>query len=729
MDRSYKKRIYKDIKSRYSKFVYRNRRKIVNAFKEQYYNKFYELDYIDKNWKNKDSLDCFLIVATTYSKLTKELIAHKFNFDKDLFNKLLNKYGEYLLTNNTYTILVIEGEIQSEFYNSINKEFCNYAKKYPKEFEFLINNYEKYELAINQLQTKNIELESILKNIFKLQILKEIKTWNELSGNECEYLLNININEVNNVKNTYDLINKCGSGFGTNGRFSYHDIYKFLLLNPNNKTIEFLSEVFKERIENANLDRYFRDATDMEQIINLINYFINNNHSINNLKRYIEVLIFKFGGANFIDFKIDELPESDVDSYPENIREYLKFYRELKNINDTEQIKQYLERIKDFKILTYDQMCEFLLINYNKNLNRILLNPEKLESNENCQVRYQPVDYIENGMKVIKYVKIITIKSIPFTSLSTSIDIKSRNACLTDKQFEFNTALVDNPNLWLSKPKSGTNFISMSANKNNFFKTFGNKGQILAGFCNIKNKQIKRAFDGDAGTNMYAGTTISGVASDLESIDKITRRSSKSPFGSNKDYNEVISDREGVVPDYFFAATEENNARISLATNKRTLKWAAYFDKPIIEIDCESYYKEGINTFYENLKTIHNNPQVPTLEELKKLEILKVEAETFYHGYFIDYYDMIMAAIDMSNREWNLENIKGLEAVINEFNERDLLYEVDDSSLLEEQRALKEKERKETIKRLANILNIKRVEINNMNNTNEDNIDNGYNKK
>ncbi len=40
MDRRNKKYIYKDIQARYSKLMYKNRRKILKIFKEQYYNEF-----------------------------------------------------------------------------------------------------------------------------------------------------------------------------------------------------------------------------------------------------------------------------------------------------------------------------------------------------------------------------------------------------------------------------------------------------------------------------------------------------------------------------------------------------------------------------------------------------------------------------------------------------------------------------------------------------------------
>ncbi len=647
---------------------------------------------------------------------------------------LLDRYGEYLLINNTHKILIIEYDSDFYKFDNFDKEFCKYAKKYPEEFEFLLNNYNFYIYSIQKLKEKNIESEFILKNINKLKILKDLKEFDNLTDAECKKLLNFDIEKIINIKSVYNKIINCEKPV-SNGKFTWTDIKKFLLTNPTEDNINFLDNTFKEEIKYNNLNKYFRNITDMKQIKELIIYFINNNHSIQNLKQYIEVLVFKFGGGSFIDFKIDELSNDNLDnSYPANIRDYIKLYNELKNIDNIDTLMQYIEKLENFKILTYDELCEFLIVNYNKNLNKILLNPEKLESLKNVSVRYQPISYEENGQIINKNVKIITIRNIPFTSLSTSIGKKPRKACLTDEQYNFNNMLVDHPNLWLSNPSHGTNYISMSANKHNFFKTFGDRGQIIAGFCNIKDKQIKRAFNNDAGTNMDAGTAISSSASDLESIDKITKHSIPSSLGSHKNsksyYNEVISDREGIIPDYFFGATSINNARISLSTDKRNLKWAAYFDKPIIEIDCESYYKEAIKKFYDTLEEIRNNPLVPTLEDLKKLEVLKVEAETFYQGHFIDYYDMIISAIDMKDRIWNLENIKRLEEVIKAFNENLSLYDVNDSSLLREQKQLKEKERMAAIQRLTEIVKNKRVELNNIMTDSYTNIsDSEYSKK
>lgn len=657
------------------------------------------------------------------------------------FNEMIEKYGEKLLTNNTSIILCLEGLDNSTFYSDIDKGFIPFAKDYPKQFEKLINQYGHFRFIISKLKEKNIELETILKNLDKIEILENTTTFEGLNKDQCETLLKLGYEHIKLLISVYDRINS--SLFEnriSDDRVERTDLFKYLFTNPTKENIQFLENLFKQKITGGTVDNYFRKETDIKHLTNLAQFYLNSAASFHSIKAILKVLIFKLYGVGNIESRIKDLLQNPLHGeYPDYINDYLNLYKQLENCQNKEDLQKFLDATYNFKILSYDEIKEFLIVNYNRNLNKILLNPDKLYECENIHIRYEPFEYEENGVKITKNIKIITLKNMPFTSLTTSIDYKGRNACLSDDQYNFNSKLVDNPQLWLSKPKSGTNYISMSANTNKYFKTFGSTTQLVAGFSNMKDRQVKAAFTSDAGTNMQAGTTIGSIVTELNSIDNLTKRTTMPYFGiensfsTEHHYNEVISDRDGVIPDYFLSATEENNGRLPLTTDKRTLKWAAFFDKPIIEVDCSSYYNSAIEIFYKELTSISHNPCVPNMRDLKRLEILKAEAETFYRGRIIDYYDLVYRAISMQNREWNMENINRLNDIIkNTFDSEHshTMYESQEASLLLEQRQLKEQERKDTIARFKNIIKVKYQEIlNNMDLSNANINDNNPNFK
>lgn len=717
MTRNDKKNIYNDLKTNFSKSLYKCRKNILKVFDGDYWNNRILLKNVDEFLKNEEAKKTFLETYAKYPVLAQELLYMEFNFDNSTLTKIFEIYGEKLLTDNTYIILSLE---KSTDYNGIDKGFIPFAKDYPKQFEKLINQYGHFRFIISELKEKNIELETILKNLDKIEILKNTINFRELNKNQCETLLKLDYEHIKLLISVYDRISNSNLA-NKNDRITCTDLLKYLFINPTKENIQFFENLFTQKITGATFDDYFKKETDIKHLTHLAKFYLNSDASFYSIKAILKVLFFKLYGVSNIESQIKDLLQNPLHGeYPDYINDYLTLYNQLENCQNKEDLQKFLNAAHNFKILSYDEIKEFLIVNYNRNLNKILLNPDKLYECENIQIRYEPFEYEENGVKITKNIKIITIKNISFTSLTTSIDYKVKDACLSDEQYYFNSKLVDNPYLWVSKPKHGTNYISLSANTNKYFKTFGSTTQLVAGFSNMKDRQVKAAFASDAGTNMQAGTTIDPIVTELNSIDDLTKRTTMPYFGVEKSfaiehhYNEVISDRDGVIPDYFLSATEENNARVPLTTDERTLKWAAFFDKPVIEIDCSSYYNSAIKNFYKEFTAICHNPCVPSMQDLKRLEILKAEAETFYKGHIIDYYDLVYQAISMQNREWNMENINRLNDIIkNTFDSErsNEMYESQESSLLLEQRKLKEQERKETIARFKNIIKAKSQEI------------------
>lgn len=725
MNNGYKNNIYSELKNR-SETLYLYRKKILKLFKTNFYEKI-SIFNILSNF-DRTSVKIFLNEYDKYPQLAELLINNGYRFESKVIQKLLEKYGETLILNCPKYLLAFEnlsGKL-SDFVDNYNVRFINYAKTYPNEFNLFITNY-KYNCEIIKIFLDNdVSEELILQNFDKVikvkKFLCDLDRFKKIILNKTQYenILKSNVKDIDDMIKIYYKIEKRKEMTTSNSKELLHN---YLLKNYNLDNLNFLNEVFKDmEFEYSYAADYFKNTDDIIGITNFAKFLINNDKiSIDVKKSNLETLFFKCGVCSF-SFKEQIEDMINNKKIPEELTDYIKFYNQLSKCENDEDLNEFIEQVQKFKILKYEEISNIIIVNYNKNLNEKVLNPEKLHESESVEISYVPVQIELNNQIVTKNVKKIKIKNIPFTSVITSIDYKPRNTTLSDEQYNFNDRLVSNPSLWLSNPTHGTKYISMSANKDNYFYTFGDYGQILAGFSKFKDRQITNVFSGDAGTNMMAGTDPTATASNLVDIDSITIHGSGERFGTGATkahrYNEIVSKREGVVPDYFFtASTSKNNAKIPSSSHENTLKWAAYFDKPIIEIDCASYYKPAIETFYLELKRLHDNPLVPTLEELSKLQKLKLEAETFYDGLFIDLYELIMVVIDMDNRTYTQENILRIQNIFsNTFMQNYInpheFYKVRETLLDPKQREQIETERKEFVKKIYNDILLKSRELN-----------------
>lgn len=651
----------------------------------------------------------------------------QFDFNKTELERLIGFYGEDLLTNFTEDILKIDRRMFD--YQSFDlKKYIEYAKKDLNQFKKFISIYKSnvdIRKIISKLENK-VDLDLIFKRVDVIQKLQSIFSMDlKLTSEEYSKLLKLNeektlelLNCYNKISSVYDNISSSSLSTYLNGD---NNLLVYLLKNPLDDVMTFLSNTFNKISKKENavffLEDFFASNTDIDSMMKIIDNYMNMNINIQTIKELIQILIFKAGAAPSLtsNLVINKWLNNSNTEYSFEIKKYLDLYNKLEMLQTKEEIKNFLTHdLTNFNIIDSKRLKLEIVKIYNHRLREKLLNPENLTKNPNANVavRYIPFSYLDDEGKLqVRQIKVINIKRIPFATLMTMVGYKSEASSSSYESHEFSKKLVEHPEEWTTNPAFGTNYISMSLNTDRYYKIF-TEGVAL-GFCRLKDDQIRVTCCRDNETSLQPGATVSAQPDTYQTVEELTSRSGGLDPGDNANYNEIVSNRDGVIPDYIMTSTVPNNSRISLTSDINSLKWAAYYGKPIIEIDCESYYRSAVERLNLELEKTKNNPLVPTVEDLRKLQVLMYETETFHIGFpTIDNYTLIMTAIDMSNREWSVENIRRLDDIINNtFNKDEVYFHVGTEKRLNEKTNLIEENRLSIVNQLKKIVETKKKQI------------------
>lgn len=143
--------------------------------------------------------------------------------------------------------------------------------------------------------------------------------------------------------------------------------------------------------------------------------------------------------------------------------------------------------------------------------------------------------------------------------------------------------------------------------------------------------------------------------------------------------------------------------------DNNTLEWAAYYDIPIIELDCKSYYESALLDFKQSLQEIKKQTVIPSIQEILKLCEQKMMVDCFSKKTITDGYTLMMNIINLDNKVWDLENVLRLENILNLCfsDEKMIVNEIYNSSnYTEEQKSEIKKTRTKKIKELKEKVNL-----------------------
>ena len=236
--------------------------------------------------------------------------------------------------------------------------------------------------------------------------------------------------------------------------------------------------------------------------------------------------------------------------------------------------------------------------------------------------------------------------------------------------------LLNNPSLWVDNSVKGSDVLSCSLVSQNDLKLWGKDNSIVLGFSDLDNPYIYTISSGDSGTPME------GLGVDYSKKNKFAKKELVADLTNNVNskfnitqHNEVAFGRkingEKIKPSYLlsiknFSGEPDRNVPI----NDSTIKWAKFYNIPIVVVDGEKIKERATNELEElmlNLKS--GNISSALFYEI----ILRYRTIENVMGKPMNLEDIINAFLDISINNPSLNNIQEIENIINNYPILDML--------------------------------------------------------
>lgn len=517
--------------------------------------------YFYLNGTTSEIYEQFLELAETNKQMALQLVNDKITLSEQLFQnieKLSYPFSYDVLNENVINKLL---QFKSSHSLEIYYKLCDFYIKNPKE-----------------------EL---------LDIANEIK-------NNDFWSLNINelydIYSMNNIEKQNKLIY-----FINNKDINYYLVYKSVV-KEYDKEIDYVIKVLEDnKFSPEYIEIYLSPATNRESLAHAIK-----NNSTGNLTKDKTYKYFEY-----IDTKFEEIIQGKSNNYL-NVEElkkelFLKFtglssfeYHNLLELYEkfNYTIPQDLKVL--FDLLNKIEMCKDAdeLINILNNRQPTMSREHFLEMINNLKLAEQSysaglykdlrtgndIEYKEYNGKQIEYIK---FNGTEFNILCHRINA-SRNANGLPNRNIVDELLV-NPANFTDNQTLGSDYLACSLIYEGNLNTFSNgmTGDVLLAFSDLSENRILGTFGSDHGSETRGSgqdKSKGNVITDLHTLDEL-----KSKTFSDT-YNEVtISRKENGVkkkPDYMIVIKNgANNQNVGL--NENCLRYAAYYNIPILEIDVQ----------------------------------------------------------------------------------------------------------------------------------------------
>jgi len=663
--------IKKEAKHKYSKDIYKLFKKYIMK-KNSFENKESLFNYLNalEGYSKEELIDCFKLYQ-------EEPIAVPLLIENNIaLNQLeyyIKTFGRSIILNYPNVVVELNLEQQnikkllpyihnnSELLHKIrfNESFITDSRSNDVPGEYIANNFDKY----IEILKDNPE--------FTSSEIKEVCTYDEKTHQKFSSIKNIkaylDINAITAIcsleDETFKKFQELNSLFQLKDA-SYESKYKTIAFNFFIANPQYLDDFIKTIKENphTSIMQAIRDQNNHQLTENLFYFFVNNEMDFYEKKQYLAVNLFssdiyKTNLEDMIDNR-----EKGVMSYPEEVNSYLDSYQKLNNCTLEKDLVDFYQNYKNSNIISAKEMREYIITEYNKYINSLLTKTEDLEQNPNVTIT--EVEYVskiytdENGEPKKGKVKIYTLHNVPYQILMHAMSAKDSSG-LTKEQQELSQEIYKNPDKWQKKEGYGTNYISMSLNKDDGIGLFG-VPEVVAGFNNIHNDhQIKYTKTFDAGTIMENNATIPNTNILLQPEILSELASNSLLADAPVEYNEVVSSRAGIIPDCMTSATTPNGAHIPVL-NDHTLEWALYYDIPIFNLDCLSYYKPLHEKFIKYYNELKNSDRIPNQQEIYYLFKLLHDANKYIPYPKENGYDILSSLANTSNKNLTDQDIYNL---------------------------------------------------------------------
>jgi len=628
------KEYLKQLKKQYPRKMHKLIKLIVNS--RIFFDNISLCEFLNKitNYTPND-IKFLITIFNKYPQLTIELTIE--NLLPSEIEFYINTFGESLLSKRLTSI------IKLDLNNPIIKSLLSQFKNNENLLLEIINNTSEIEKITNDNIPTNLVINN-LRRAFDLAYkgYDVFKTTKLLELNEKDYL---------NFKEWEPLYHKIPYRF-------QNFIFKFLLNNP--QYFEIFIKFQSENL-NFNLIHLIRNAQNENLYESLFISMLSSDLSFDIKKNFLMSKLFytDLTRINLTDMLTNK---NNNYNYPDEINNYLELYETLLNTTNEQELFDFYKKTKTQSLFSLEEIKTKIIVEYNKKLNSILTKNNEIENNSKVtftEEEYTSKIYSENGNFIKNKISIYTLHNLEFYSIMHGLVEKADNNYF--KQLHAYTKdLYKRPDLWTSSPEFGTKYISTSLNSHESIALFGIP-KILFGINEISNTQIKKTTLRDNATDMKPGTDIENSIN-LIQPEILTLPATKSvrPKGH---YNECISSRDGIIPNYLIVANSANLANIPLLTDE-TKELALFYKIPIYVIDCKSYYEYYYKKFIEYKDKIIKSKRIPSNEEINHLFYLISTANQYSPLIIGNTFDILASLIDLDYKDLTEEDIQNLENIV-----------------------------------------------------------------
>lgn len=277
---------------------------------------------------------------------------------------------------------------------------------------------------------------------------------------------------------------------------------------------------------------------------------------------------------------------------------------------------------------------------------------------------------IKDGVKIINGDNI--------KNFNMMIHVMSKKSKETSPNFKLGNKLKEHPELW--ENSNGSNNLCCSIISEHSMYCFGNgfsNADLVLGFDNFENYDFIGAESIDRGTNMRGAGAInkdykySSNTYDFYFPSELTNFTLEKPINRNQGeiglggYNEVTLVRTKYVkPSYILTTINFDNKNYKKSIDEGTIKWAKFYDIPIVQLDGDILYKNAVKTLDEKVNVMsQGRVNIDTFDEFMKA----VKTISFTKDKRIDVLDIVIKLIDKNINNLSINQTEEYLKIINKY--------------------------------------------------------------
>lgn len=551
---------------------------------------------------------------------------------------LINICGEYAIDDEFIQYLK-DNKFKNVDIGQIKEIYIDYFKKTDRSFAKLdvlnkmgVQNEDTIRLNNEFLELKKFRPKTQMNNpqllggLFSTEVLENFGY--ETISKLLDFNTNASINliEISNDKSQVELLkdfiayleennsmNTKVLHYAINSFKDSQDLYKSIILGKNNNTINL--ENLEEILENGN--EY--SVTSIEEVnsftkhrmIKLKDEFESDNQEIsqNALCKILFNKSYKDSMLLINKFSLDKLDvlqnNGIVTEEQSRIINILKMVKDgTLNIDNIESLSDFID--ENNINTTLNQIEKQIKERYGERYNEVLFDENNLDK-----------DVIESEITTPngKKVKLLDLNNTDFNFIVHKIYAYNRA--------DYYSQLIQNPNNWNGLDK-GLSTISTSFISDLNYKTCGEENlnqQVILGFSNIPVEDYLAMGNDDLATS-HGDRLInpkSKYDTDKYYLPKMMSLMSRHQTGKGAGYNEIVLDRNCAVPSYLIIYDG--------VVNENTLRYAEYFNIPIINIDREKYVNRNKQFISSVTKGTIDHFEIKDIERLMYYPTAKVSIQ------------------------------------------------------------------------------------------------------